>query len=223
MSLTKTFPRLWSLDAGTAMVVTDLHGDWPAYQRYRDRFVDLQAKGQVDYFILTGDVIHSEAPEQPDRSVEIVLDLIALRETYDQAVIYLCGNHELVHLYGLPLSKNGQEYTAPFEQALSRSGGRAEIMALFDELPFFLCTRAGVSLTHAGASAPLADPGQASQLLEWSHQAMRAWADDRLNQNNRDVKAGATVRCTPRAWRANRASFPPLPAYPVVKPRNPCR
>jgi hypothetical protein len=46
--LKKTFPRLWSLKAGVAMVVTDLHGDWEIYQRYRDRFVDLQAKGQAD-------------------------------------------------------------------------------------------------------------------------------------------------------------------------------
>ncbi len=187
MSLTKTFPRLWSLEAGAVMVVTDLHGDWPTYQRYRDRFVDLQAKGQIDYFILTGDVIHSETPEQPDRSVEIVLDLIALRKKYGQAVIYLCGNHELVHLYSLRLSKNGQEYTAAFEQALSRSGQRAEIMALFDGLPFFICTRSGVSLTHAGVSTPLVDRSSARQLFEWSHQDMRAWADGTLNNNNVEV------------------------------------
>jgi hypothetical protein len=37
----KTHPRLWSLDAGVAMVVTDLHGDWDAYARYRDQFIGL--------------------------------------------------------------------------------------------------------------------------------------------------------------------------------------
>ena len=34
-TLTKPYARLWSLDAGVAMVVTDLHGDWEAYARYR--------------------------------------------------------------------------------------------------------------------------------------------------------------------------------------------
>jgi hypothetical protein len=31
--LTKPHPRLWSLDAGVAMIITDLYGDWEAYVR----------------------------------------------------------------------------------------------------------------------------------------------------------------------------------------------
>jgi len=45
--LTKAYPRLWSLDAGVAMVVTDLHGDWDLYARYRDRFIELHAAGRT--------------------------------------------------------------------------------------------------------------------------------------------------------------------------------
>jgi len=33
-TLAKTYPRLWSLDAGVAMVVTDLHGEQYAQQAY---------------------------------------------------------------------------------------------------------------------------------------------------------------------------------------------
>ena len=58
--LTKAYPRLWSLDAGVAMVVTDLHGDWDSYARYRDRFIELHAAGQADCLIFTGDLIHRE-------------------------------------------------------------------------------------------------------------------------------------------------------------------
>ncbi len=66
-ALKKTFSRLWSLDAGIAMVVTDLHGDWDAYRRYRDCFVDLQAKHQADYLICAGDLIYSEQnTKQPE-------------------------------------------------------------------------------------------------------------------------------------------------------------
>jgi hypothetical protein len=41
--LTRTYARLWTLDGGVVMVVTDLHGDWEGYARCRDRFVELHA------------------------------------------------------------------------------------------------------------------------------------------------------------------------------------
>lgn len=47
ITLTKTYPRLWTLEAGIAMIVTDLHGDWDAYSRYRDRFIALRTQGRV--------------------------------------------------------------------------------------------------------------------------------------------------------------------------------
>jgi Icc-related predicted phosphoesterase len=177
ISLTKSFPRLWSLEAGMAMVVTDLHGDWDAYRRYRDRFVGLQASGQADCLIFTGDLIHRENPNELDKSLEIVLDVLALQATYGQAIIYLCGNHELPHIYGISLAKGKREYTPAFEVALSNSQHRAEIIARFDSLPFYLRSQAGVTLAHAGAAAPLADSKNALQLFKWSHQRLFAWAD----------------------------------------------
>jgi hypothetical protein len=180
VALTKTFPRLWSLEQGLAMVVTDLHGDWGAYQRYRDRFVNLQATGQVDYLICTGDLIHGEDPTKPDKSLEIVLDVMSLQATYGQAIIYLCGNHEIPHIYGISLAKGQKNYTPPFEAVLSQSQDRSEIIDLFDSLPFYLRTRAGVSLTHAGASAPITVAGKALELFNWSHQHLLNWADQFL-------------------------------------------
>lgn len=177
MPLTKTFPRLWSLDAGTAMVVTDLHGDWDTYCRYRDRFVDLQANGRADWLIFTGDLIHRQ-DDGPDHSIDIVADVMELQARYGQAIIYLCGNHELPHLYGISLSKGERVFTPAFEAALTRSRNRAGIIALFDSLPFFLRTRAGVALTHAGASSPLVDSQQARQLFEWSHRRLLDWAEE---------------------------------------------
>ena len=67
-----------------------------------------------------------------------------------------------------------------FEAALSQSGRRDDILALFESLPFFIRTAAGVSIAHAGASAPLADRAQAARLFDWNHQALRAWAEERL-------------------------------------------
>ena len=180
-ALAKSYPRLWSLEGGRAMVVTDLHGDWPAYQRYRDRFVDLHARGQADWLILTGDLIHRE-DNHPDRSIDIVLDVLALQTSYGEAIIYLCGNHEMPHLYGISLAKGDRLFTPSFEVALNQSRRRADIIALFDALPFFLRTRAGVSLTHAGASPPLVETNKVVELFHWSHQQILKWAEDVIAQ-----------------------------------------
>jgi hypothetical protein len=161
------FQRVVSLDAGVAMVVTDLHGDWDAYSRYRDRFLTLQAQGSADYLILAGDLIHSEGVLHTDRSVDIVLDLLKLRQALGERLIYLLGNHELPHLYGIPLQKGAHLYTPTFEAAMGEH--RRAILTLFDSLPFYVRTRAGVSICHAGATAEMDAPGAAARLFWYSH------------------------------------------------------
>jgi hypothetical protein len=151
------------------MVATDLHGDWDAYRRYRDRFVNLQAEGLADCLILTGDLIHPDEPSTPDSSLEIVLDVLALQEIYGEAIICICGNHELPHIYGFGLGKGATEYSPAFEAALSRSSCRPVVMEFFRTLPFYVRTAAGVSLTHAGASGITADVQNMRKLFEWSH------------------------------------------------------
>jgi hypothetical protein len=159
------------------MIVTDLHGDWDAYRRYRDRFAYLQANNRVDCLIFTGDLIHHDDPNGPDRSVEIVLDILGLQARYGQAIIVLCGNHEMPHIYGISLAKGQREYTPAFEAALSASQRRADVMALFDSLPFYVRTRAGVLIAHAGAAAPCVKSDKMIQLFNWSHQDLLAWAE----------------------------------------------
>jgi hypothetical protein len=193
LALTKTFPRLWSLDAGIAMVVTDLHGDWEIYLRYRDRFVDLQAKRQADYFIVTGDLIHADPPNQ-DKSLPIVLDILKLRTIYDDAIICLCGNHELPHIYGFGLSRGKREYTPPFEIALSNSAHRVEVIELLAGLPLYVRTAAGVSITHAGAADIMADANNAVKVFTWDHQRLLAEANAFLATQNVDGMRRAYAR-----------------------------
>jgi hypothetical protein len=105
--------------------------------------------------------------------------------------LHFLGNHELPHLYGFVLSKGAIEYTPGFEAALCQSGRRDEPLALFESLPFFIRTAAGVCITHAGASLPLTDAVQAAALFDWSHQALRAWADERLADADRaELRSG---------------------------------
>lgn len=164
------------------MVVTDLHGDWDAYQRYRDRFITLAKAGQADMLIFVGDLIHGEGEPYPDRSIDMMIDLLELQKHYP--VAYICGNHELPHIYGFPLGKGDVEYTPAFEKALSQSEHLTTILALFDELPFFLRTAAGVTITHAGATA--IDTKEANILFAWQHQALLDWANQQIARGEID-------------------------------------
>jgi hypothetical protein len=165
--------RVISLEAGVAMVVTDLHGDWDVYRRYRDCFLDLKTRGQADTLVFTGDLIHSEGPPEEDCSLSIVLDVIELCTSLGSRIVYLLGNHELPHLYGVTLQKGPHLYTPSFEASMGER--RADIIAFFDGLPFYVRTRAGVSLCHTGAFAGVGEPGVAARLFSCSHR--RIWEE----------------------------------------------
>lgn len=167
------FARVVNIDAGRVMVVTDLHGDWNAYRHCRDRFLTLQAHGEADILLFTGDLIHSDGPAEEDQSLAIVMDVLALREQLGDRLIYLLGNHELPHLYGLLISKGERVYTPRFEAVMGDH--RPQIMALFDSLPFYARTRAGVALCHTGAAAEISSPTIAFRLFNHSHR--RLWEE----------------------------------------------
>ena len=167
------WPRVVDLEEGIAMIVTDLHGDWGAYQQYRDRFLSLQKRGQADYFIITGDLIHYTGPVEEDGSLKMVLDVLKLQERFGEKIIYLLGNHELPHIYSITLQKGKQLYTPPFENALGRN--RHQVLSLFDKLPFYVRSRSGVAITHAGATAVSSEKGGINRLFSFSHK--RVWRE----------------------------------------------
>jgi hypothetical protein len=170
--------RLVTLTEGQAMVVTDLHGDWDLYCKYRDHFLALQSKGEADYLILTGDLIHSEGLPELDKSLEIILDVTQLRKRLGDKLIYLLGNHEMPHLYAITLQKGETVYTPGFEARMGEH--RSLILDLFDSLPFFVRTKAGISIAHAGGAATLAQKINAELLFNFSHQILWAKAEELL-------------------------------------------
>lgn len=181
--------RVVEIERGQVMVVTDLHGDWLAYWHYCKRFLELRARGQADTLIFAGDLIHSEGPEAADYSLEMVLDLLHLRQELGDRLIVLLGNHEMPHLYGFPLSKGNVVYTPRFEVAMGEY--RADILAFFDSLPFFVRTRAGVSIAHAGASRAGAALRTFQALKNYSHSAELALVESMLAGQDRDsLRAG---------------------------------
>jgi hypothetical protein len=182
--------RIIDLNSGKAMVITDLHGAWDAYQRLRDLFLEQQAKGEVDRFIICGDLIHNEGMEEVDASLDMLLDVMALQaELGKDKVIMLLGNHELPHIYGLTLAKGSVEFTPRFESALTRLDQRykvpikrKEVRAFLAGLPFFARTKGGVLITHAGAASDVASTKHVERLLNLEHDDLIGLADRELKK-----------------------------------------
>ncbi|MBN1121330.1 MAG: metallophosphoesterase [Anaerolineae bacterium] len=168
--------RFVDLTSGKAFVVTDLHGEWEPYQRICDRFLELYHQGEADYLIFLGDLIHRYDADQKDYSVQILLDIMRLQaELGHDRVLALLGNHELPHIYGVPLSKGELAFTPRFEHALGSY--REAIVDFLKSLPFMVRTTAGVMLIHAGASARTAVASAADLVKTFSHDDFIAEVD----------------------------------------------
>lgn len=167
------FKRIIDINSGMIMVVTDLHGDWEAYQLYRDYFLNQYTQGKIDYLVLAGDLIHYSGPPEVDGSLRMVLDVMKLQNTLGNRVVYLIGNHELPHIYSITLQKGKHLYTPPFEAALGKY--RRQVLTLFDQLPFYVRTPGGVTISHAGASAAISERNSVERLFNYSHR--RVWRE----------------------------------------------
>jgi len=174
--------RLVDLTGGVTMVVTDLHGDRDAFARYAGRFLQLHNRKRAHRLLLLGDLIHSDGPEDQDASLQIITDVMRMRATLGpETVIVLLGKHEMPHLYGILLRKGQYEYTPRFERALSASGRRDEVLAFFEQMPFYVRTTAGVSFTHAGPDGTAI--AQFEELRRFDHAAIRSEYNDVLALN----------------------------------------
>lgn len=173
--------RILNITNGTAMIVSDLHGDRDAFDRILARFRTLYAEGRAQRLILLGDLIHAYGSPQDDDSLSMVLDLIKLQqELGPDTVIMLLGNHELPHIYSMLLSKGNLDFTPRFEHAMGKHRGR--VLNFFDSLPFYIRTAAGVLLSHAG---PAFDSiSHIDTLRRFDHQAILADADVALAQSD---------------------------------------
>lgn len=180
---TPTSRRIIDIESGTAMVVTDLHGDGDAYSRYRDRFLSLHASGQADFLFVLGDMLHFSGPEEMDQSLEIILDLIRLKQEHGDKVVCLLGNHELPHIYSITLQRGDQLLTPRFENQLQQH--RGVVIDFLHDLPFFIRTKAGVALCHAGASPAVTQDDGLARLANFSHRELLERARDQITVEER--------------------------------------
>ena len=176
--------RLVQLTAGTALVVTDLHGAWEPYTRVRDIFLEKHERGEADTLVISGDLIHPASADQADESLAMLQDVMRLQvELGAERVVMLIGNHELPHIYSIPLAKGDMVFTPAFEKALGEIGeSRATVLDFLAELPFYAVTSGGVLLTHAGAAPEVADPETFGHLLQADHIALLDIVEERLRE-----------------------------------------
>lgn len=175
--------RAVDLNRGPILAITDLHGDWDAYARYRNRFLKIWGAHSAARFVVLGDAIHGYGAAEDDRSVEILLDIIRLQDQMGpHTVIFLLGNHEFSHLYHVPLQKGNLAFMPRFERALGRHAKRVTRFLL--DAPFMVRTAGGVLLVHAGASAAPARPGAEWRMLDFSHEELLAEARRRLQRRD---------------------------------------
>lgn len=184
--------RAVDLNEGVALVVTDLHGDWDVYRRVRDLFLEQQAAGNIDRLVICGDLIHREGPPEADASLKMLLDVMLLQsEVGQERVIMLLGNHEMPHIYGIPLLRGEVEYTPRFEAALAQLDHddqapyrREDVVRFLSSLPFLVRTKGGVLLTHAGATSTVNTPEHAERLVNFDHDDVIASIDRVLGRTN---------------------------------------
>lgn len=197
--------RIIDIEEGNAVIVTDLHGDWDAYQRYRERFIQLEAQGQADYFCILGDMIHYSGPEDEDASLDIVLDILKLRETYPDKILCVLGNHELPHIYSITLQKGTEFFTPRFEKSLNEN--RDKVISFFNELPFYIRTAAGVTLCHAGATAAISQKEGLERLCYFSHQDLLEKAREMITPEERPSFMRAMRKLHNRSYNEMARSF----------------
>jgi len=185
-----SYSKAIDFETGTALVVTDLHGNGKTYNHIRDTFLKLHQSGEVDRLIICGDLIHGYGDEADDASLPMLLDVMSLQQQMGHdTVIMLMGNHEMPHVYSIPLSKGNIVFTPRFERALveldrdpNAKYNRADVMTFLKSLPFVVRTKAGVLITHAGASPAIKVNADAEQLLNFDHDALLAstteWIED---------------------------------------------
>ncbi|MBN1562736.1 MAG: metallophosphoesterase, partial [Anaerolineae bacterium] len=171
--------RFLNLSDGSAMIVTDLHGDHDAFSRYVNRFRTLHKNGEAQRLIFLGDLIHGYGPPETDGSLPMLLQVMALQTEFGpDNVIMLLGNHEMPHIYGVSLMKGEIEFTPRFEHALGDH--RERVLDFFTNLPFYARTAAGVMLAHAGPAAEVI--ARAAELHHFDHTAILRETDNILAQ-----------------------------------------
>jgi predicted phosphodiesterase len=143
--------RIKYLDKGIAMIVSDIHGNKRDFEQVITIYQLLKQYKLVDYLILSGDLIHGY-PGYHDDSLELLNAVMAMQDL-DPNIIYLMGNHELIHVMHLEVQKGYVEFTQRFEDRIKHN--RLKYIKYLEKLPFAVMTGNGLFVNHTGFSGAL--------------------------------------------------------------------
>ena len=182
--------RVVDIHGGVAMIVTDLHGEGNVYRHLRDTFLDYYRLGEADRLIICGDLIHGYGSVEQDASLGMLLDVMRLQEELGEDVVtMLLGNHEMPHIYSVTLSRGDVEFTSRFEHSLNQLKDYAEslyvrydVIEFLKSLPLYARTRAGVTLTHAGATPAILAVRDAELMVCLDHDYVLEMGDALLGE-----------------------------------------
>lgn len=151
------------------MVVADIHGNLEDYNRIIQTYQKKKKSGEVDGLIFAGDTIHARS--EKDESKEIIDDLIKLTSE-DKNIHVILGNHELPHIYNFTLAFRKSDadvvdFTKDFE--LKIKDNKDVYVEFFKSLPFYIRTKGGVLISHAGASRGVSKLDCLEDLIDLNH------------------------------------------------------
>jgi len=158
------------------MIVSDIHGNKHDFDRVMNRFYHFKKKGEVDQLVFLGDIVHSFNYKK-DASIDILNVLIEKGANEEgSGLLCLLGNHELVHLFHIPLRKGNWEFNKGLEWKMAKE--REKYHRFFCDMPIALRTQGGVLINHTGAGPfyneqRLLDCGLDRAILrEWDYQGV---------------------------------------------------
>lgn len=163
------------INQGKLMVVSDIHGNWNDYQQAIQNFEELKARGEADFLIFEGDLIHGY-PGYVDDSRRIIDDLIERGANQNSDIVTLLGNHDMIHIYHIMLQKGSLHFTIPFEQAIQDN--RGIYMDFLKSMPFAVRTAGGVMLIHSGASAIIGTGQEINYGISFDY--FKLWPHDQI-------------------------------------------
>lgn len=142
--------RIIDIEDKKVMIVSDIHGSQHDFERIMVRFNYFKETGQADQLLFLGDIIHSFNYKK-DASIRLLDTLIDKGCNQPGSdLICLLGNHELVHLFHIPLRKGNWEFNKGLEWKMAKD--RRRYHQFFCQMPIAVRLSGGVLINHTGAA-----------------------------------------------------------------------
>ncbi len=167
-------PRRYGVlpDRGTLLVFTDFHGNAADFGAACKIFARNEEDSQT-HLVFLGDLVHGPDQETrelfpglydyPDRSREVVQEVMELRRRFPHRVHLVLGNHDWGHVGGPHPCRFHDDEVLFLEQQLDRAGQQA-LHRLFRSALLMLLAPCGVLLSHGSPDNSLRDLQQLEQL-----------------------------------------------------------